>query len=91
MKASIYPKLHKIIDDDSTRDVIEKRHKCMCIQTEAKIQDIMYMRNNNTVGPNEHKFSPSEFRPYALYAFSVNLFFFLSFPLKGGVAEILPL
>jgi hypothetical protein len=24
MKASIHPKLHKIIDDDNTRDVIKK-------------------------------------------------------------------
>jgi len=81
MKASIHPKLHKIIDDDSTRDVIKKRHKCMCIQTEAKTQDIMYMHNNKKVSPNEHKFSPSDFRAYA---FSVHLFFFLSFPLREG-------
>jgi hypothetical protein len=90
MEASIHPKLHKINDDDSTRDVIEKRHKCMCIQNEAETQDVMYM-NNHTVSPYEHKFSPSDFRAYA---FSVHLFFFLSFPSKGmgrGVAEILPL
>jgi len=81
METSIHPKLYKIINDDSTRDVIEKRHKCICILTEAKTQDIMYMHNNNTVSPNEHKFSPSNFRAYA---FSVHLFFFLSFPLGGG-------
>ena len=64
MKASIHPKLHKIIDEDSTRDVI-KKDKSMCIQTEAKTQDIMYMHNNKKVGPNGHKFSPSDFRAYA--------------------------
>jgi len=51
----------------------------MCIQNEAETQGVMYM-NNHTVSPNEHKFSPSDF---GAYAFSVHLFFFLSFPLKG--------
>jgi hypothetical protein len=53
LRASIHTKFHKIIEDDSTRDITEKRCKYICILTEPD-KNIMYMHNIHTVGPNVH-------------------------------------